>query len=175
MKKIVFYCCFATLFLSACKDSLNDTSPTITIPSVTLIQRFTLEEVKAIGAQYDLDSLVTMEKNSMLMYFTREELEAYFQKEKENRDANKEYELYFEKTKDVYSFDDYLDLINSLPIMKKRLVERKGGEDGFQKWVEERRKIKWHIYRDEKGVLGWVRAEDDDGSMQGERLDNKKR
>jgi hypothetical protein len=175
MKKIIFFCCFATLILNACKDSLSDTSSTITIPPVTLTQHFTLEEVKAIGAQYGLDSLLTMEKNSLLMYFTREELETYFQKEKENRDANKEYETYFEKTKDVRSFDDYLDLINSSTVMKKRLVERKGGEEGFQKWVEERRKVKWHIYRDEKGVLTWVRPQDDNGTIHGERLDNKKK
>jgi|GEM_PF-5805306 len=175
MKKIIFCCLIALLILSACKDSLNDTSPTLTIPPVTLTQQFTLEEVKAIGAQYDLDSLVTMEKNSLLLYFTREELDDYFQKEKKNRDSNREYGVYFEKTKDIRSFDDYLHLINSLPIMKERLIERKGGEEGFQKWVEEQRKIKWHIYRDEKGVLTWVRPKDDDGTIPGERIDNRRK
>lgn len=171
MRKIISLCYIAALVFSCCKDTLQE-SPTIS--GRALIQNFTLEEVKSIGAQYGLDSLVSIEKNSLLLYFTREELDAYFQKEKETRDGMKEYELYFERTKDVRSFDDYLALVSSLPVMKKKLIERKGGEEAFQKWAKERQKVKWHIYRDQKGVLTWVYPENDPGRPQDERLDNKK-
>ena len=110
----------------------------------------------------------------MLLYFSQAELETHFQREQDARNKNKEYKIYFEKTKDVHSFRDYLDLLDSLPALKKSKIAEKGGEEGFQIWIEERQKIQWHIYRDENGVLTWARPEDDRGQVTGERLDNKK-
>ena len=83
--------------------------------------------------------------------------------------------IYFEKTKDIRTFDDYCKLMDALPNMKRMEVESYGGEAKHQQWVESRRNIAWHIYRDYKGMLTWVRPEDDNRGIPipGERIDNK--
>lgn len=140
-------------------------------PTQNLTKYHTWEEVQNAARQYGLESVILEKNNSGLMYLPDSALHAFLQQEKKARDGKAEVDLFLQRTKEVHSFDDYLLLLNSLPYMKSSEVESQGGEAAFQQWVEEQRKINWHIYRTDDGALIWVRPEDDHGTEQGERLD----
>lgn len=159
------------IFLVCCKEPLKEKA---TYPS-PITQYRSWEEVETAAAQYGLESVIQEKNNNGLMYLSDTELDAFLEKEKENRNVTKELDIYLDRTKDVHSFDDFLTLINTLPNAKWRFwVEPYGGEAGFQRWADEQRKIKWHIYRDDHGALTWVRPEDDHGTEQGTRMDREK-
>lgn len=158
------------ILLISCKEPIKEK---IDLPP-QFIQYHTLEEVQDAAARYGLENVIQEKTNNGLMYLSDSELEAFLKKEKENRDATKEMEAYFYQTKDVHSFDDFITLLNALPNARRLWVDTKGGEVNFQKWVDEQRKINWHIYRDEHGVLTWVHPEDDHGTEQGTRMDKGK-
>lgn len=143
---------------------------------IMLQQRFTYEQVRAIAAEYGVESQVT-EEWTALLYMTPEELRSEFKARREFEDQKREMAIYFQKTADVRTPQDDIDLINSLPVFRKKEVEAQGGEAGFQKWCAELLEVKWHIYRNKDGVLKYVAADiDPDGTdVFGERIDNKPR
>ena len=140
-----------------------------------LSPQITWEQVQAVAKKYGLQDSITQNNSNGLVYMSLEVLEQYMIDTKKSVDAGKEMAIYFEKTKDIRTFDDYCKLMDALPNMKRMEVESYGGEAKHQQWVESRRNIAWHIYRDYKGMLTWVRPEDDNRGIPipGERIDNK--
>ena len=163
MKNISFLLFLACCLLATCTQSSGD-----------FVQYHTWEEVQDAARQYGLESVILEKNNNGLRCLPDSALHAFLQNEKAAREGKAEVDVFLQKTKDVHSFDDYLLLLNSSPHMKDSEIKNRGGEAAFQRWVEERRKIKWHIYHTDDGALTWAPSGDDHGTEQGERLDHNK-
>ena len=135
------------------------------------------EQVVAVAQKYGLQDSINQESHGALMHMAPDVLEKHMVEMKRSADSDREMVLFFEKNKDIRTFDDYCKLMDALPNFKRSAVEAEGGEEKYKQWVESRRNIKWHIYRDPKGMLTWVRPEDDNRGIPipGERIDNKVR
>lgn len=131
-------------------------------------------KVSSLAAQYGISDLVTKEKNGGLIYLNQEQLTEFMQSEQNTAISDKQYEKFMEQTKNVRCFDDYVTLLNTYSAVKADLIKSYGGETGYQNWLLEQKKVKWHIYREEKGGLTWIPAKLDDGTTKGVRLDNQK-
>ena len=132
--------------------------------------------MKEIATKFGLADSISPEKNSLLMYLTSEQLEERFQKEKEAIDIDQENRIFYEKTKEIRSFNDYIALINAFPLTRKGWVEAHGGESGYSAWVAEHDDVLWHIYRNKNGGILVVKPGIDKGHYEGyERLDDKPR
>jgi hypothetical protein len=154
------------LAMLSCREADKEKHPALEL-------KFTFDEVRAIAAKYGMQDSITPEKHGLLKYFTAEDIEKFCIHVSKVNNRRKARGLFKEKTKDIRSFDDYVALIEQFPLLKEQEVEMQGGEAGYNKWVEASRSQKWHIYRDDKGVLYWIPAQWDKGDLPGERLDNK--
>jgi hypothetical protein len=163
MKHILPYYIFLLFLIFGCKDLSKEEK----LPQ----KNFTIEQVKSVGAKYGLDSLVTEEKNSALTFFSEAELNNFFIKEKNTLDLRKETKSYLERTIWVNSFEDYLYLLDSLPLLKKSEIDAQGGLEKFDKYVDFMKKTKWHVYRFKEGGISFEYPERDNGKQNGTRMD----
>jgi hypothetical protein len=136
-------------------------------------KHFTIEQVKSIGAKYGLDSLVTEEKNGALQFFPESDLNNYFKDQKNSLDYGEQAHSFLKRTIWVNSFDDYISLLDSLPLMKKNEIEGRGGIEKFNEHVDAMKKIKWHIYRFKEGGVAFEYPERDKGQHIGTRMDTQ--
>ena len=171
MKNLLLILLFISGIFLSCKEPEKEKDQFF---PYDIVQYHTWEEVQDAARQYGLESVILEKNNNGLMYLPDSALHAFLKNEKAAQEGKAEMVLYLDKKKDIHSFDDYLDLLNSLPHLKALKIESKGGEAAFQQWVEERKKINWHIYLNDDGSLAWVRPEDDHGTRKGKRLDRNK-
>ena len=146
-----------------------------TFPS--LIKQRSWSEVLSIAERYGFDSLsLPIEKNNAYMYRTQEELEQALKDRQQSRESWREHLIFMEKNAEIRSFEDYENLINSLPHYRITHVKSYEGIPEYEKHMAYMRTVKWHIYRNQKGVLRFVKPENDRGYYEGEeRIDNKPR
>jgi hypothetical protein len=141
-----------------------------------MVKLHTMEEVRQIAKEYNMEDLATEENNGSLMYFTKEQLHAYFAKAKKDRAGNQEFLSYQQRTRYVRSYQDYLNLLDSLPNMKASMIEADGGEEQFRLESAEMLKTQWHIFRSEEdGSLAWIHPTTDPSKISpvnGKRIDN---
>jgi hypothetical protein len=138
-------------------------------------QMYTLVEVKEMAKKYNLQDSITSTKRFFLLYFDKNGIEKYLQEESKAIRAKVELLTYLEKTKYVRTFDDDVNLINSLPIIREGIVKSRGGEFQHQLYIRDARKFKWRIYRNEKGALSFERADEpilEHELKWGKRIDN---
>ncbi len=141
-------------------------------------QKLTLPMVKKIAQKYGLQDSITRTKRYFLVYLDEKAVEAYLKKENDIIYRRKELLRYLELTKNVRTYEDDINLINAFPTVREKIVKFRGGEENHKKYIEEARKYKWRIYRDEKGVLSFVKADSPISTKElryGQRQDNSSR
>jgi hypothetical protein len=137
-------------------------------------QLWTIEQVKEMAKKYNLQDSITSTKRFFLIYVNKDDIEKYLREESKAIRAKAELYTYLEKTKYVRTFDDDVNLINSLPTVRETIVASRGGEFKHQLYIRDARKFKWRIYRSEKGALSFERADEpisEDELKWGKRLD----
>lgn len=146
-----------------------------TFPS--LVKQRSWSEVLSIAERYGFDSLsLPIERNNAYMYRTVEELEQALKDRQQSRESWREHLIFMEKNAEVRSFEDYENLINSFPHYRITHAKSYEGIPEYEKHIAYMRTVKWHIYRNQKGVLRFVEPENDRGYYEGEeRIDNKPR
>ena len=143
----------------------------------SLIKQRSWSEVLSISERYGFDSLsLPIEKNNAYLYVSSEELEQALKDRQQSRESWWEHLIFMEKNAEVRSFEDYENLINSLPHYRITHVKSYETPAEYEKYLAKMRTVKWHIYRSEKGVIRFMRPENDRGYYEGEeRIDNKPR
>lgn len=136
---------------------------------------WTVAQVKKMAEKYNLQDEVSETENTMLLIMSREQIEQYFKKVYQIKKETNDYKTFLEKTKLVRSYRDYFTLVNSLPYVKKEMVESAGGIDKFEAYQKKVEKQNWRIYRHRTGNLTFVEANTPvkaTESQVGQRLDN---
>lgn len=154
-KKIAF-CLLLCPFYIACEQP-ND----IKKDSIQLVKKLTEKQVLEIAENYGLTNF-DLNKNELLLYMTVEEVEKHFKEEAFALKSIDEQKLYYERVKNIKSFDDYLKVIKSLPTVQQLEINSKGGIEKYNQWVSEMKIKKLHIYINEKGVVYFCPSELDD-------------
>ena len=167
--RLLLFSALAILLITQCQTK------EVTFPSLT--KQRSWSEVLSIAERYGFDSLsLPMQDNSAYMYMPLERVEQKLRVRQKARASQQEYLILEQKSVDIRTFEDYENLINSLPHVKASYMEAYGGPVEYEKYMSESRPVKWHIYRSEKGVLRFMRPENDRGYYEGEeRIDNKPR
>jgi hypothetical protein len=137
-------------------------------------QLWTLEQVKEMAKKYNLQDSITTTKRFFLVYVNKQFIDKYLQDEAKAIRAKAELRIYLEKTKSVRTYEDYTNLVNSLPTIREGIVSMHGGEFKHQIYVRDALKFKWRIYRKDQGALSFERADlpfSEDELSWGVRLD----
>jgi predicted RND superfamily exporter protein len=119
---------------------------------------WTVEQVKLIAKKYGMEEHISDKRNTALLYYKKEDIENYFQKQSEVLQRNKEFKEYLEKTKTVRNYDDYLKLVGQYPMLKAQLEKSQGGKIEYEKYNAAAKKEKWRIYRNTAGGLSFKNA-----------------
>ena len=151
ISKILYTCLLSLLSLSVVQAQKVVEKPK---------QLWTLSQVKQMAIKYNLQDSITASKRFFLLYFDKNGIEKYLQEESKAIRAKAELLMYLDKTKYVKTFDDDVNLINSLPTIREGIVKSRGGEFQHQLYIRDARKFKWRIYRNEKGALSFERADE---------------
>ena len=123
-----------------------------------LKQLWTLAQVKEMAKKYNLQDSVVLKKYNFLLYTKKRSVEKYFQKEAKEIQIREEFKTYLSKTKNVRTYKDYENLLNSFPNVKQAIAQSQGGEVAFDKYLKESSKYTWRIYRNKDGGLGFYYA-----------------
>lgn len=115
----------------------------------------TMEEVRTIAATYGLDSLATEEKNSGLQIMPETAVHDYFKRQKVALEARKEFASFRQRTIWANSFEDYIALIDSLPIKRQKMIDGYGGPEKWPQYIDTVLKTKWRVYRLKEGGVGF--------------------
>ena len=138
-------------------------------------QLWTVKEVQEVGKKYEFQDEISTTKNNMLLFMPQRDIEKYFAKERETMLTKKEFALFRDKTKYVRTYEDYSNLVETYPRVRKLLVKSFGNEEGYQKEKNAHIKTKYRIYREDNGALKFVKAENevsDSEHKMGQRIDN---
>ena len=138
-------------------------------------QLWTIEEVQQIAQTYKFPITISDTQNNLLLYMPKPAIDAYFKKEVKNLEIGKEYALMRQKTESVRNMDDYINLIESLLLVKEQMVKAHGGIEKYNQFVLENCKYDWRIYRDKKGALYFYRNENEVSESElakGQRIDD---
>ena len=167
--RLLLFSALAILLITQCQTK------EVTFPSLT--KQRSWSEVLSIAEHYGFDSLsLPIEKNNAYLYLSLEELEQALKDRQQSRESWREHLIFMEKNAEIRSFEDYENLINSLPHYRITHVKSYEGIPEYEKHMAYMRTVKWHIYRNQKGVLRFVKPENDRGYYEGEeRIDNKPR
>ncbi len=118
---------------------------------------WTINEVKKMAEKYNLQDSVSATKNTMLLTFSRSEIDEYFKEVYKYRTETTEYKQFNEKTKFVRSINDYYALVESMPIIKNDVVMSMGGIEKYAMNKKNTKKYTWRIYRNANGDLSFVK------------------
>jgi hypothetical protein len=136
---------------------------------------WTLSQVKEMAKSYNFQGEISETKNNGLLYLTKEQLIEYFNEESKTRKNIAEFEIFIQKTKYVTTVEDYYRLINSIPSVREDFVKKIfKSEQKFISNYEKAMKLKWRIYRNNKGEMSFYEADKPVGSeehMKGTRQD----
>ena len=124
-----------------------------------LKQLWTLSEVKEMAKKYNLQDSISLKKNSLLLYTKRSSIEKHFQQEAKMIQIHNEFRAYLAQTINVRNFEDYEILLDSFPNVKEAIVKSHGGQQAFNKYMQEACIFTWRIYRNKDGGLGFYRAD----------------
>ena len=136
---------------------------------------WTVEEVKKMAEKYNLQDSVSATKNTMLLTFSKSEIDEYFKEVYKYRAETTEYKKFNEKTKFVRSIDDYYTLVESMRIVKNDVVKSIGGIEKYAMNKKNTKKYTWRIYRNSNGDLRFVRNDtpvNENEKKLGHRIDN---
>jgi hypothetical protein len=121
---------------------------------------WTLAQVQEMAKPYNMEGEISETKNNALMYFTKEQLIEYFKEESKTRKDIAEFELFVKKTKYVKTVEDYYRLINSIPSVREDFVKKIfKSEAKYVSNYEKAMKLKWRIYRNDKGEMSFYQAD----------------
>lgn len=174
MKKSFILISIVGAFLSCQKNSI--------IPGNTN-KVLKLEDVVSIASKYNLQDSVFAERTyyahmpsplheSFLLTTTVEQWEHFFADWRSMSDYGKEMIAYNGRRKSVKSAQEYYDLIESYPLVHKKMVEgHKNGIEGYNSMKKEILTQNCHVYLDAEGATVFIPAASDDGTFSGRRMD----
>ena len=166
MKKISILICIAALIFK-CTFAFSQT--------IKRSQLWTIEEVQQIAQTYKFPITISNTQNNLLLYMSKPEIDAYFKRQVKNLEIGKENAVMMQKTELVKNMSDYINLIESLPLVKEQMVKAYGGIEKYNEHVLKSCKYDWRIYRDKKGALYFYRSENEISESElakGQRIDD---
>ncbi len=140
------------------------------------IKYSTAEEMNKLAKKYNMPYEVTDTTNNGVLYMFKSQAEAFFIEQSATLTRRKEYKEFLEKNASVRCYDDYFNLIYSIPTMKAYSIQDFGTELALQTYWKKVNKQQWKVYRNKFGELRFIpenkEITSNDLIYLGQRIDN---
>ena len=144
--------------------------------SKKFVKYSTAAEMNILAKKYNMPYVITDSTNNGVLFMFKSQAEAFFKEQSEALNRRKEYKEFLEKTKNVRNYDDYFNLVYSIPTTKAYMIEIFKTEEALKTHWNKVRTQEWRIYRHKSGELRFIPSEEketaNDLKYFGQRIDD---